>query len=116
MQMTSFSYSLDAVGQQNRFRSFSYLNCITGFCMFAGSSLGGLLEPVLPQWTSSPLHSIFIVSSLLRVVPVILFQLLPDDKPRHTKLSALERFFFDPRLTLKTGFDRSITSRNKYPG
>jgi MFS family permease len=116
MQMTSFSYSLDAVGQQNRFRSFSYLNCITGFCMFAGSSLGGLLEPVLPQWTGSPLHSIFIVSSLLRIVPTILFQLLPDDKPRYTKMTALERFFFDPRLTLRSGFDRSITPRNKYPG
>lgn len=116
MQMTSFSYSLDAVGQQNRFRSISYLNCITGFCMFAGSSLGGLLEPVLPQWTASPLHSIFIVSTVFRVLPVILFLLLPADKPKHTKLTAMERFFFDPRLALRTGLERTITPRNRYPG
>jgi MFS family permease len=116
MQMAAFNYSLDAVGQQNRFRSISYLNCITGFCMFAGSSLGGVLEPVLPRWTASPLHSIFIVSVVFRVLPVILFQLLPVDKPKHTKLTALERFFFDPRLALRTGLERTITPRNRYPG
>lgn len=115
MQMASFNYMLDAVGQQNRFRSISYMNVITGFCMFAGSSLGGLMEPILPQWTSSRLHSIFIVSVLLRIVPTILFQLIPVDKPRHTKMKAWERFFFDPRLTLRSGFDRSIFSPRGKP-
>lgn len=113
MQMTSFNYSLDAVGQQNRFRSISYLNCITGFCMCVGSCLGGLLEPMLPQWTSSPLHSIFIMSVLLRIAPVLLFQIIPADKPKHLKMTAMERFFFDPRLNLRNGFDRLITSRDK---
>lgn len=113
MQMASFNYMLDAVGQQNRFRSISYLNVITGFCMFIGSSLGGILEPVLPQWTSSRLHSIFIVSVLLRIVPTLLFQLIPIDKPKHVKMTAWERFFFDPRLSLGIGFDRSIFPRGK---
>ncbi|MCE5185771.1 MAG: MFS transporter [Planctomycetaceae bacterium] len=111
MQMTSFNYTLDAVGQHNRLTSISYLNVITGICMFLGSTLGGIAEPILPQWTSSPLHNIFIVSSLLRIVPVLIFQALPTDKPRYAKMTATERFFFDPRLSLRNGFDRLITPR-----
>jgi MFS family permease len=113
MQMASFNYMLDAIGPNNRFRSISYMNVITGVCIFAGSSLGGMLEPVLPQWTSSPIHSIFIVSVLLRVVPMLLFQAIPADKPKHLKMTTMERFFFDPRLNLRNGFDRLITSRDK---
>ncbi|MCI0499146.1 MAG: MFS transporter [Planctomycetales bacterium] len=115
IQMASFNYTLDAVGSKNRLRSISYLNVITGFCIFAGCSLGGLLEPYLPQITGSRIHTIFLASVLMRIVPTLIFQTLPEDKPKHARMTALERFFFDPRLSLRGGLDRTILGRDKQP-
>jgi MFS family permease len=113
MNMASFNYTLDAIGSKNRIRSIAYLNVISSFFIFAGSMTGGLLAPILPQITSSSIHSIFLVSVLLRFLPLMLFQTLPDDMPRHAVMSATERFFFDPRLSLRVGFDRTIFGRDK---
>lgn len=113
MNMASFNYTLDAIGSKNRIRSIAYLNVISSFFIFAGSITGGLVAPVLPQITGSQIHSIFLVSVLLRFLPLMLFQTLPDDMPRHAVMTATERFFFDPRLSLRVGFDRTIFSRDK---
>lgn len=113
MNMASFNYTLDAIGSTNRIRSIAYLNVISSFFIFAGSMTGGLLAPILPQITSSPIHSIFIVSVLLRFLPMLLFQTLPEDIPGHATMTATERFFFDPRLSLRVGFDRTIFGRDK---
>jgi len=113
INMASFNYTLDAVGTKNRLRSIAYLNVISSLFIFAGSITGGLLSPILPQITNSPIHSIFMASVLMRIVPVLLFQTLPEDIPGHAKMSAAERFFFDPRLSLRVGFDRTIFGRDK---
>lgn len=113
MQMAGFNYTLDAVGSSNRLSSISYLNVITGICIFTGCSLGGLLEPFLPPINGNRIHTIFLVTVLLRIVPVMLFQTLSEDMPKHGKMSAAERFFFDPRLSLRNGLDRSILGRDK---
>lgn len=113
MQMASFNYSLDAVGSHNRLRSISYLNVITGICICAGCTLGGLLEPHLPPVSGNQIYSVFLVSVLIRIIPTLIFQTLPEDKPRHAKMTALERFFFDPRLSLRSGLDRTIFGRGK---
>ena len=111
MQMASFNYTLDAIGSKNRIRSIAYLNVISSFCIFLGSMAGGLLGPHLPQITDSWVHSIFIASVLMRIVPVLLFQTLSEDIPGDVKMSSTERFFFDPRLSLRMGFDRTIFGR-----
>ena len=100
MQMAGFNYTLDAVGKQNRLSSISYLNVITGICIFIGCSLGGLLEPYLPAISGNRIYTIFLVSTMLRIVPLLLFQTLPQDMPQHGKMTAAERFFFDPRLSV----------------
>ena len=113
MAMASFNYTLDAIGPSNRLRSISYLNVINSFCIFLGSIAGGFLGPHLPQFSDSWIHSIFVASVLMRILPALLFQTLPEDIPGHAKMSATERFFFDPRLSLRVGFDRTIFGRDK---
>lgn len=113
MNMASFNYILDAIGPKNRIRSIAYLNVISSLFIFTGSVCGGLLAPVLPQFTSSPIHGIFIVSVLIRILPMLLFQTLREDTPSHAKMTAAERFFLDPRLSLRIGFDRTIFGRDK---
>lgn len=113
MNMASFNYTLDAVGSANRVRSIAYLNVINSFFICLGSMAGGFLGPILPQITTSQIHSIFIFSVLMRIVPTLLFQTLPEDRPRHGKMSAMERFFFDPRLSLRNGLDRTILGRDR---
>jgi MFS family permease len=113
MNMASFNYTLDAIGPSNRLSSIAYLNVINSFCICLGSVAGGLLGPLLPQFSDSWIHSVFVASVLMRIVPVLLFQTLPDDLPRHAKMSAAERFFFDPRLSLRSGFDRTLFGRDK---
>jgi hypothetical protein len=44
---------------------------------------------------------------------MLLFQTLSEDIPKHTRMTAMERFFFDPRLQLRHGLDRSILGRDK---
>jgi MFS family permease len=113
MQMASFNYTLDAIGPHNRLRSISYLNVITGVCICAGCTLGGLLEPHLPPVSGNQIYSVFLASVLIRIVPTLIFQTLPDDKPKYAKMTAMERFFFDPRLSLRGGLDRTIFGRGK---
>lgn len=113
MNMASFNYTLDAVGSTNRLRSIAYLNVVSSFFICFGSVTGGLLAPVLPQFTSSPIHGIFVASVLMRLVPLMLFQTLPQDMPSHAAMTATQRFFFDPRLSLRIGFDRTIFGRDR---
>lgn len=115
LTLTSFNYSLNAIGHQSRLSSLSYLNFLSGLCICLGTTLGGWLGPMLPAFSDSQYHSVFLFSTLLRIVPVVLFQLLPTDQPPKTKMSTLERFFFDPRLGLRMGFDRVIISRFRRP-
>lgn len=93
----------------------SYLNFFSSIFIFLGTTLGGWLGPALPRFTDSQLHSIFLFSSLLRIFPVLLFQALPEDTPPRTKLNAIERFFFNPQLTFRSGFDRIVISKFRRP-
>ena len=113
MNMASFNYTLDAIGTTNRIRSIAYLNVVSSFFICGGSITGGLLEPVLPKFTESSIHGIFIASVLMRIVPMMLFQTLPQDTPTNVKMTAAQRFFFDPRLSLRTGFERTVFGRDR---
>lgn len=113
MTLASFNYTLDIVDPSNRLNNISYLNAISSVCIFLGAALGGLIGTHLPAITSSQLHSIFLFSVFLRFIPLLLFQSLSSDKPKKVKMTTFERFFFDPRLSLRSSFDRAIFGRNR---
>ena len=115
LTLSSFNYSITAIGNQNRLSNLSYLNVLSSACIFLGTSLGGLLGPSLPSFTSSQYHSIFLFSVILRTIPVILFQTIPEDSPPTTKMNTFERFFFDPQLNLRMGFDRIVVNKFRRP-
>jgi len=115
LTLTSFNYSITAIGTQHRLSNLSYLNFISSACIFLGTTLGGLLGPHLPVFSSSQYHSIFLFSVLLRTIPMSIFQMIPEDSPPTTKLNTFERFFFDPRLNLRIGFDRIIVTKFRRP-
>lgn len=115
LTLSSFNYSITAIGNQNRLSGLSYLNFVVSVCIFLGTTLGGWLGPHLPAFTGSQYHSIFLFSVLLRIVPVILFQTIAEDSPPTTKMNTFERFFFDPQLNLRMGFDRIVVSKFRRP-
>jgi len=45
----------------------------------------------------------------------LLFKMIPADKPAHYKMNAAERFFFDPKLSLKVGLARTVMSILRRP-
>jgi len=115
LTLTSFNYSINSLPHQSRLSGLSYLNFFSSVFIFLGTTLGGWVGPMLPTFTDSQLHSIFLFSTLMRIVPVLLFQALPEDTPPRTKLSAVERFFFNPQLTFRSGFDRIVISKFRRP-
>ncbi len=115
LTLTCFNYSINTLSHQNRLSGLSYLNFFSAVFIFIGTALGGWIGPMLPSFTHSQLHSIFLFSTLLRIVPVILFQMLPEETPTLGRLSTIERFFFDPQLTVRSGFDRIVISKLRRP-
>lgn len=115
LTLSSFNYSIAAISNQNRLSSLSYLNVLSSVCIFLGTTLGGVLGPHLPAFTSSQYHSIFLFSVIMRIVPVVIFQTLPEDSRPKTKMNTIERFFFDPRLNIRMGFDRIIVNKFRRP-
>lgn len=115
LTLTSFNYTINTLAHQSRLSGLSYLNFFSAVFIFLGTTLGGWIGPMLPSFTNSQLHSIFLFSSLLRIIPVILFQMLPEDTSPMTRMSTMERFFFDPQLTLRAGFDRIVISKFRRP-
>ncbi|MGA1979012.1 MAG: MFS transporter [Sedimentisphaerales bacterium] len=69
-----FVYYLNYQGHAVRVSSISYFNAINFFCVFIGSTLGGLLGPYLPTIAAYQLQTIFVISVLMRIAPAILLQ------------------------------------------
>jgi hypothetical protein len=111
--LTTFNYTIGSLPADKRLVYISYLNVISAVFTFTGSALGGLIGPMLPSITAHQLHSIFLFSVMLRVVPTMLFQSLPEDKPAGAKMSAMDKFFFDPRLFVRTGIDRMVFTKQR---
>jgi MFS family permease len=105
-QLLTFNYSIGELPSGQRLAYISYMNAIAAIFFFAGSALGGWVGPMLPTITLYQIHSIFIFSTILRLPAVLLFQALPADKPSETKMSAMEKFFFNPRRFILGRFSR----------
>lgn len=115
MTLASFGYSIQVLNSAERLSYLSYLNFISNVLIFLGTFLGGLFGSQLPPLNGSVCFSVFLASTLMRLVPLLLFQTLPQDSPPRLKMSTLERFFFDPQLTIRAGFDRLMSSRVRRP-
>jgi MFS family permease len=102
-----FVYYLNYRGHALRVSSISYFNAIYFFCVFVGSTLGGLLGPHLPTITTYQLQTIFIISVLLRIAPAFLLQSIKIEKPPQ-KFTTIERLFFNPKFNIFPGITRSI--------
>jgi MFS family permease len=102
-----FVYYLNYQGHAMRVSSISYFNAINFFCVFVGSTLGGLLGPHLPTIAAYQLQTIFIVSTLIRIAPAILFRKVKMEK-QPQKFTVIERLFFNPKFNIFPGITRSI--------
>jgi len=102
-----FVYYLNYQGHAIRVSSISYFNAINFFCVFVGSTLGGLLGLHLPTLAKYQLQTIFIVSVLMRIAPAFLLQSIKIEKPPQ-KFTVIEKLFFDPKFNISPGITRSI--------
>jgi MFS family permease len=102
-----FVYYLNYQGHAVRVSSIAYFNAINFFCVFVGSTLGGLLGPHLPTVAKYQLQTIFIVSVLIRIAPAILFRkVIMEKQPQ--KFTVIEKLFFNPKFNIFPGITRSI--------
>lgn len=105
-QLLTFNYSIGELPSGQRLAYISYMNAISAVFFFAGSALGGWIGPMLPAITLYQLHSIFVFSTILRLPAALLFQSLPTDEPAGTRMTAVEKFFFQPRRFIQGRFPR----------
>ncbi len=112
--LAAFVYYLDSTRSVDRVRFIAYFNALNSIGVFVGATLGGLVAPYLPALTvaHSSLQTIFVISSIGRFIPSLLFQTVKA-MPSRGRLSAVERLFFDPRLRIRTGVVRSVVRHFK---
>ncbi len=104
--LSAFNYSIEVVEPARRVPSLAYANVLNSITISAGAATGGFLAPILPNVAKYQIQTIFLVSALLRIAPVIMFQFLKQDRKRPSNLSALEKFFFDPMSPFRSGLER----------
>jgi MFS family permease len=104
--LSAFNYSIEVLPPARRVASLAYANVLNAIAISAGAAVGGMAAPLLPKVAKYQLQTIFLVSAMLRVAPAVMFQFLRQDRKRPTKLSAMEKFFFDPVSPLRSGIER----------
>jgi MFS family permease len=105
-QLSAFNYSIEVIPPARRIASLAYANVLNSIAISAGAALGGIIAPYLPTVAKYQLQTVFLVSAILRIAPAILFQFLKQDRKRPGRLSAIERFFFEPLPALRSTIDR----------
>jgi predicted MFS family arabinose efflux permease len=115
LALASFNYTIEKIDRPNRAAYISYLNVLNYTCIAIGAFLGGFVGPMLPKLFDYQLQSIFAVSAVMRLTSLLFFKAVPADKPSHYKMTTVERFFFDPVLSLKVGLARTVMSILRRP-
>lgn len=106
--LAAFVYYLGSVEPRTRVTSIAYFNALNFFFAFAGATLGGWLGPMLPVITYNYLPTVFLVSFVLRIGPALMFYNIKKEHLPVSKLTPVERMFFDPTLIMRPGVTRSI--------
>lgn len=106
--LAAFVYYLDSTMPQERVTKIAYFNVLNFLGVFAGATLGGILAPHLPVLEGKfALQSVFLLSGMIRFPAAMIFQFLPAQEAKG-RLTAMEKLFLDPRLSMRTGITRSI--------
>lgn len=105
--LSVFVYFIRPRRQLPRIIGVSYYNAVNFLFVFAGATLGGWLGPYLPTIAKYQLQSVFVASILMRFVPVLILYLITIEK-YPIRVKVLQRLFFNPTLSLRTGIGRSI--------
>jgi len=88
---TNFIY--DAVSPEKRTRCIAYFNVFTGVALCSGALLGGYLVNILPKLFGFRILSLFLVSSVLRFLVVILFSRKVKEVRKIEKVSSKDLFY-----------------------
>lgn len=91
LSATNFIY--DAVTPQKRIRCIGYFNVINGTALFLGAALGGFWASRLPPLLGYPLHSLFALSSLCRLLSCFVLSRRFQEVRRSREVSSQELFF-----------------------
>lgn len=93
--LCNFNYQLSAAGTENPEQKISFSVAITGFSVFFFSLLGGFLSTRLPVLFGWQLHTLFLVSTILRLaVYLLMFLRFPAIELENVK--SLDLFFQIP--------------------
>jgi MFS family permease len=103
LNLAAFTYYTAALPAGRRLQAVAHYNAIVFAAIFAGTMLGGVIEPLLPMVGTYQIQSIFLVSSLARFLPAFMMQGLAAEQTHRGYVTMLERFFFDPKLTFWNG-------------
>jgi len=107
--LAAFVYYLGSVEPRTRVTSIAYFNALNFFCAFVGATLGGWVGPMLPTITGHYLlQTVFLVSFVLRIGPALMYYTIKKEDLPVSKLTPVERMFFDPTLIMRPGITRSI--------
>ncbi len=104
--LSVFNYSISAIESSKRSKGLAYLNSLNFFCVFCGATAGGFLADKLPMIGDFQLQSVFTLSALLRVAAFLMFLTLKNVERHPGPMGPVERFFFDPRHSLRSDMIR----------
>ncbi|MGB7569823.1 MAG: hypothetical protein WBM07_18315, partial [Chitinivibrionales bacterium] len=81
--IANFSYLLHLTEKEKSDHYIAFASVVTAIATFVFGVLGGFLATRLPVWFDWQLQSLFALSSLLRIIVVlVLFRLFKDDTAR----------------------------------
>ncbi|MBN1760136.1 MAG: MFS transporter [Chitinispirillaceae bacterium] len=104
--LSNFNYLLLAAGKKNTEHHISFAVAITGICVFCCSMLGGFLATRLPIIFTCRLHSLFLLSSVMRFLIFGLF-IVRYPKYETTLHTTLEVFHQIPGYRVGIGMLRN---------
>lgn len=96
------NYTYDSVGVQKRARCFSYSNLLTGFGVFLGSILGGLMFQYLHVSFMNTSLFVFVVAAVLRFSVAIIFVPQLKEPQKKNRVRGLSWDVFHPFKTIHT--------------
>lgn len=92
--LCAVNYIYDAVSPEKRVRCLGYFNLINGSAIFAGAALGGWMSSRVPPIFGFSLLSVFLISSISRlVIHLLLSDTFQEVRPEVKKVSSMQLFF-----------------------
>lgn len=109
-ELTTFNYMLDNTSSGHRAKLFSYYTFLFGIAVFLGGITGGFLIKIFEKYVHylTPLLIVFLTSSFLRLLSVIILSPKLKDTKIHSKVSE-RRIFYEMFIQRPIGFAVTTT-------